>query len=654
MIFLGVLVLAAYTVAVLCLGARLLHMFRGPGAEEQLPAGHTALARLAVSFLLGVGVWANVLLLLSLTGSFTRPVVAGFLGACLLAGFRPAWRDLRGAVRQAGRAIAANARRSWAWKIVGLGALGLIVLYAFCTALPPKGDPVIFYLAWPKIVAHLGRAVVMPGFEFFTQIGLHGEMHFAALLSLGDPEGAGAQAATMFVFPVALAAAILLLEIGRRAGLGSLGRWILLVMLFTTSAFTRIIPGGNTNLFGAAHALAAVYWTLDIAGSRGGRAILLTGVFSGFAVIAKLSLLATLAPTIALLAIWRVFAQPDAPRRILRLVIAAVGVAACAAVVCAPHVIKNAVLFGEPLAPFVTSGPQWLQQEWFGEQDTQRLTWTYPLALVFGQYRGMYGVLTPLALAFLPLAVLLRPAKRWWRSPLAQVTVVSVLAVALWAVLRPGVFALRYFLPSLLTAMLLSARAAERACEYRRLRPAVVACLLLAMAATFNRSQAHPGLAVEYVLGRKGLGEVGDLNTRAALAVNALARPGERILAGTKYRYFLRADLLAGASGQADEDELLRLATPQRRWERAWRMGFRFLMLSPEAGCEVSADGEKFVLALDRMRFESETLPQEFELERIYLERKKDGPAWAAYRIRRREAEGKEEKQEGRRGTAEP
>ena len=218
-----------------------------------------------------------------------------------------------------------------------------------------------------------------------------------------------------------------------------------------------------------------------------------------------------------------------------------------------------------------------------------------------------------------------------------QLTVVSVVALALWAVLRPGVFALRYFLPSLLVAMLLSARAAERSCRSRWLQPAVVVCLLMAMAATYNRpSKAHPGRAVGYILGRKSLGDVGDLNTRQALAINAHAREGERVLAGTKYRLFLRADLLAGSSGRADEDELLALPTPQQRWEHAWRQGFRYLMLSPEAGCEVSPDGEKFALSLDRVRFTSETLPADFEVERIFLERRKGGPAWAAYRLHRR------------------
>ncbi len=75
-----------------------------------------------------------------------------------------------------------------------------------------------------------------------------------------------------------------------------------------------------------------------------------------------------------------------------------------------PHFIKNALLFGEPFAPFLTLHGQAshiTSQRWFSPETTAEIVAVYPLALVFGRYPMMGGTLSPLLLMVAPLVIFL-------------------------------------------------------------------------------------------------------------------------------------------------------------------------------------------------------------------------------------------------------
>ena len=642
MILISIALLLVYCFSALSLGALLLRVVAG---RRGLGEGHTPAARAGTAFLLGSGVLANVWLLISLIpgGWFTPLAVGGVVAACLIGGVRSGGRELVGFIGQFGAAVRRLLRgKSWAWKIIGLGTLVLVLLYGLTSALPPKGDAAAFYMALPKLTAHLHRLIPLPTYETFTQIGLHGEMHFAALMALGSD-----QAATMFVFATCLAMVVMLLETARRAGLGAKGRWVVLVMVFTSTAVTRVIPGGKVDLFGSAMALAALYWVLEAGGLRRKLPLALAGVFAGLAVVGKLSLAVTVVPMVGALALWRVGFAPRGDRRgvLGGMVLCCLLLVGFGALAVLPSVLKNGLLFGEPLAPFVTKAQSFLQQAdlWRGAEATRHLLSIYPMALFLGQFQGMYGVMSVLIPAFFPL-LLLRGRVSWVRSTLVQLTAVSVAGVALWAVFQPGVFALRYFLPPLLLLTLPAARGAEYAFaagRSRSLRIGVLICLVMAMAATFNRPKGHVGDAMKYVLGRATQADVGDFPARMGETVNSHATAGQRVFLGTPFCYFLRADLLASAGGQDDFAALRALKTDEQRWEYLYREGFRYVMVSPQGG-SISPDGANCVIHRGGATLDSTRLPAWLEITPIFREGPKHHSSpilYAVYVLKRKSEE---------------
>ena len=126
-----------------------------------------------------------------------------------------------------------------------------------------------------------------------------------------------------------------------------------------------------------------------------------------------------------------------------------------------PHLIKNGLLFNNPLAPFGTDLMNLLNQDWFGPATTRRVLLTYPLALTFGDYWGQLGNLSPLILGFLPLAIFLPRPRNPVTSPLIVLTLAALVGVLAWITIRPSMLLPRYMLATLLLFVLLPARAAE-------------------------------------------------------------------------------------------------------------------------------------------------------------------------------------------------
>jgi hypothetical protein len=183
------------------------------------------------------------------------------------------------------------------FKIIGFLVLLLVLLLGFVTLLPPTGgsDAEAFYLALPKLIAATHRLLPMPGgYEHFTQIGLQGEMHFAALMSVSNYH-----AAKLFVWPTSLAIGLMVMGLGKLVGLGRQGNYISIAILFTSTAFTNIIWDGKVDLFATAMGLSAYYWALQRTSVPG--AVKMAGLFTGLALVAKFSFIPTLLPGVMLL-----------------------------------------------------------------------------------------------------------------------------------------------------------------------------------------------------------------------------------------------------------------------------------------------------------------------------------------------------------------
>ena len=508
-------------------------------------------------------VWGSVALLLALGGPWLAPVLRRGLGAA------------RSTIRELSKLP------PWLRAFALLLTLMVAGLGMAAWLKAPIGDGEAFYMTYAKVIADSERLAPLPGlYSAFSTIGLLGELHFAALMPAG-----GAGAGKLFVWVMALSAASVIAALCRAAGVGSAGRLIAVAMLCTTTAFTHHISDGKVDLVAAALGVCAAYWALTA--ERGTRRLVLplAGLLTGFAAVAKFSYIPGFVPAIVLLVAWR---QLDAAAPGARLRTVASALAVCglwAALATVPHLAKNAVMFGAPLAPFV-GGPQhkdWLQQVWFTPDVTARILLTYPFALAFGRYPMQGGNVSFLVLAFLPLALWLPRPERLRDSLLLRLCAAGALATLCWMALRPSVIAPRYLLASLLLFIPLAARAAEHALEReaspRWIGAGIVAALMAALAIFSYPLLGLPKAA--WLSAQDGLPAcaLASAHCEPLQKLNALARPGDRVFMLGYYGYWLRPDLLQCRDSYADDKMLVRLDGPGLTWTALVDGGFRYVVV---------------------------------------------------------------------------
>jgi len=511
---------------------------------------------LATAFALGQGLLASLWLLLALAGWFSPPVVIGVVVVFALSGVILAWRWIRGFARQA--ALIWHELRSDTWGWQSLAGLTMLLCLAWITSIgrPLIVDASTFYMAMPKVVAASHRLVPLPGYEGYTNLGLQGEMHYAALMALQSPD-----AAKMFSWPTILAGAVILLALGRRVGLGRRGQWIALAGLFTSSAVILLSGDGKVDLFAVPFGLAAYYWVLQVRNGPRRLALWLTGLFSGFAIVAKLSYLPVMAPGIVLLLVWQYWEdlRDPAKRKQTLITLTSTGLHIFVGLLLAliPHLIQNGILYHNPFSPFGINTMGWTDQLWFGPDTTRRIVLTYPLALTYGIYYAQYGNISPLVLAFLPLGLLLPRPRSFLASPLVAVTLAALVGLVVYAVFFPSVLAPRYFLVVLLLLILFPARAAEfvsrNDSKPRWLAAGVMGVINIILVVVgfyfldnvffiYNTYHHLKGNLSE--CDRKSVYNNASIFCDAMSAINDVAEPGDRVFLMSYPSYWLRPDLI--------------------------------------------------------------------------------------------------------------
>lgn len=383
--------------------------------------------------MLSVFYWWSVLLVL-IAGS-----VLGFPDAAARVAF---YEKFLRADRRALAARKADGPVPW----LAVAACVLTVIFAPLSVLPPGTDAMAFYVSQPKLIAAVHFFLPLPGYETFAQIGLGSEMHYAAFFNIGG-DHIGELAGRLFIWLLAAASLALAWGIGARLNLPKFGRWLLVVMLLTSTAFTLLVWDGKTDLVPNGLALLAIYLLLAPTLSKGDVAA--AGLASGLACAGKLSFIPSFGVTIGLLLCFRIFALRDgqAPGRLIG---SGSRFALWAALPFIALMLKNGIVFGEPLAPFVMlkgGKAATLDQVWFNPENTAWIVKTYPLALAFGQYPMQHGNVSALLVVALPLVFWIS-RKKITTLPF-QLAVAGLAGIAAWVILRPSVLAPRYILPSL-------------------------------------------------------------------------------------------------------------------------------------------------------------------------------------------------------------
>ncbi len=571
---------------------------------------------LATAFLLGQAVLANVWLLLGIQSWLNQTVVLGVLLGFAVAGAPFARSGISGLPVKIGEEIRWWSLQRVILRITIAASLLVFILFGIGAFLsPPVGDSEAFYMVYPKIIAASERIVPMPTYWDFSQIGLMGEMHFAALIQLSS-----VQAAKLFVWPISLAAAIMLMGVTAESGVGRIGQWFAVIILLSSTAFTQHISDGKVDLFAAALGISAFYWALKASGRVWRKsALAITGLCTGFAVVAKLPYVVAVVPSIFLLVMGRHYITEvrTKGRGLLSMCSVAAQLALWTTIAVIPHMIKNDLLFGAPLTPLIGS-PELTaltDQVWFSPEMTRRIVLTYPYALVFGHYYMQEGRLSFLLLVFLLLALGLPRAKPLLHSSLAQITMTALLGTVLWVFLKPSVLAPRYILATLLMFIPLAAGAAEYAYQIEKKSPwvwtAVLGFLILALVRdTYRPVRKWPFYLIRYAKGEFSNCELASEYCPSLTAVNRLAAPGARIYFAGYYSFWLRADLLQCRQAREDEKVLASSKTMSGKWAKLFEHGFEYVII------------DKVTHRSELASFETLPAPTWLETEKIWEDRR--------------------------------
>ncbi len=577
-----VLIVLLYCVCCLCAGSLLMRLL-WLRTWDNAPV--RSVPFMATAFLLGQAALANLWLLLGLQSRLNQTTVLLVLPSVMVAGAPFARRGISGLPARMREEIRWWSQQRVILRLIIVASLLAFMLFGIAAFLnPPVDDAEAFYMVYSKIIAASERIIPLPTYWSFSQMGLIGETHFAVLIQLS-----GVQAAKLFVWPVSLAAAIMLMGVAAESGVGRIGQWFAVIILLSSSAFTKHISDGKVDLFGAGLGIAAFYWALKASGHAWRKAALaITGLCTGFAVVAKLSYLVAVVPSIFLLVMSRQYISEvrTRGRTVLSICSVVVQLALWTTIAVIPHVIKNDLFFGAPLTPLI--GPPELtgftDQVWFSPETTRWIVLTYPYALTFGHYHMQEGRVSFLLLVFLLLALALPRAKPIMHSALAQITMVALLGTVLWVFLKPSVVAPRYILPTLLMFVPLAARAAEYVYQSetksRRAWTAVIGFLMLALVKdTYRPLTKWPFYLVRYAKGGFSQCELASEYCPSLAAVNQLAAPGTRIYFAGYYSFWLRADLLQCRQARADEKVLASSKTMSGKWADLFAHGFEYVII---------------------------------------------------------------------------
>lgn len=573
-------VLIGYSMA--CLGTGVL-VFKLLAGKTAWLGGISAMTIFATSFILGQGILASLWLLFALQGWLSIEVVGILCFLFAMSGLYVGldlFYDLKKQIVSIWRELR---KESWVWQLIA--SLTFVLWLAWVTSLtrPLIGDGSAFYMAMGKSIAFSHRVMPLPGYEEFTSVGLQGELHFAAMMSLHSPD-----AAKLFSWPTITMAGIMLAALGRVAGMGRRGQWFTLSMLFSSSAVIQLSGDGKVDLFAVAFGLAACYWAVQTRFTRTRLVLFLTGLFSGFSIVAKLSYAPAMVPMIASLVLWGYASElrsKDQWRSVLSsFLVGSILILVGIVVSFTPHFIKNVMLFHNPIEPIGSGGLGWLKQTWFGPEVTRYILLTYPLALTYGSYWAQYGNMSPLILAFLPLMFYLPRPRFFFSSPLVVVTLSALAGMVMWVIFNPSMVSPRYVLAVLLLFILLPARAAEYASlndrKPRLLATAIPVFTVIALVSVglyFVGNIFFPHTMVQYLT--EDLNECrrdGDYCS-AMNKINRKADAGDRVLLASYHRYWLRADLLQCI--QNKKDLAPGGSATEQKWLNLYTNGFRFLLI---------------------------------------------------------------------------
>lgn len=557
-----------------CLGAgriSLLFLFK-KNNNLKLSAGTEAVAY----FLFGQGLLANFWVLFALAGNFSPTLVKGVIAIFCSVGVVLNYKLLCDVIRQSASIWRETISDTRGWRLLILSTV--IVWLAWITSIGrhPIADGSGFYLALAKVISASEHLAPLPGYENLTSIGLQGEMHSAALITLVSPE-----AIQLFSWLTLTSGCVFLLALGRQVGLTRHGQWLALAMVFTSSALIELSGSGKTDVYATAMAFAAYYWAFNIRKDNWVTTSILTGAFSGLAVVAKISYVENFLPSLAIILAWQVFAQSSKKTFSYQFrTLALIGASAIFMAMILP--IKNQVLFENPLAPYGMKDIS--DQSWYGPDTIRRIFSLLPLALTFGDHWAQIGNISPLVLAYLPLLLFLPKSDHRVQNPLVVLGIATLIGLASWFLSHPAVFAPRYFLGCLLLLVLPSAKAADHYSSISKTNDRIIVInatlVIFLIGVYYSKNIFLPKQTYNLLLNSESVCKHDETVCFIESTVNTSLQVGERLFMNGSFRYWLRPDLIQCALSTSETENYLAIETTNQRWGFIVGRGFRSVLVA--------------------------------------------------------------------------
>lgn len=522
----------------------------------------------ATYFLLGQGLLANVWVFLSLSGLFSKIVVQSVVGiffiVCVLLGHR----TIISLAKQMLVVVNEFKHTNWQWKLLLVTTIVMWLSWITSIGRPPTADATRFYLALPKVVSASQHLKVLPGYEEVASLGLQGEMHFAAFMTLKSPI-----TIQLFSWLTLTAGCLLLLALGRNIGLDRHAQLLVFCIVFTSSAVIELSGSGKTDLFALAFSFAAYYWIFKI-NKKWILTSLLTGLFSGLAIVAKISYIANFLPSLIFILIWKFFIDlKNKNHQFLPFMV--IGLSAVFIAIQMP--IKNQILFSNPLAPYGMA--DLVDQVWYGPDTVNRIRLTLPFAIVFGDYWAQVGGISPLLLMFAPLLITLRKPRYIIESPTAVLSIAALFGLLFWIFYRPAAFAPRYFLGCALIISIPISKAAREFSHNNNKMIIATSMITIISVYTFYYGRIFvPLRTIEFINNPENC--FSKTHCELISTINNNLDIGERIFMNDSFRYWLRPDTIQCALSTQETQTYLSLETSEQRWKYVVGRGFHSILVT--------------------------------------------------------------------------
>jgi hypothetical protein len=461
--------------------------------------------------------------------------------------------------------------------ILSLIILGFALFYSSSRL---SYDAASQYYAQAKINALSQQDILLSYTDFFA-----GSARFLTSIQTALIQLFGDQAARMFSWMNGLAILIFGMVIGKRLGISHRAQLLFLPLALTTTAFVDLLGDGKIDLASTAFALASIYWFLQSIQKPSRLCLFLAGFFGGFAIVVRPYNAILLGVFFLLLILFYLWSAKQRKFFIHSLIHSSQGFLPPILFWVAFYLIINAVVFGDPLAPFsnfnstINDWPVYLTYE-----QIIRNVLFYPFVITYHGIFGSFGYLTPFFIAFLPFYFVKKMRTfRVISRELIFICLFAFLILILWITAFNSIFIfeVRYVLFLWILLFLPIAQILDNAMEISLMQLAgvqvILAALLLFMAArTFFIS-----LATYSPIDQSGEPHCNVLPMCTFFnPVNQLANPGDRILVLSAFRYYLRSDLLACSSTRDDYITLEQAAiqSPDKFWEEVQRHGYRYII----------------------------------------------------------------------------